>query len=200
MGSTELIRRRMMGSGSSIDWESIARGMVDGVTEFELTDFAVSSASNYRFYQREGLKSVVMDNTITSVGERCFGGCTNLESIVISSNLTSVGFGGFDQCTALKNITIPSSVTSIGGYAFSNCRRLVYMIFEPTTPPTLAANSVFSNTNNCPIYVPDVAVDAYKAANVWRTLADRIKPISELGGVILDYQPLSGYSAERSAA
>lgn len=178
----ELINRRglLMGSGSSIDWESIARGMVDGVTEFELIDFPASSTSNYRFYQRVGLKSVVMDNTITSIGERCFGGCTNLESIVISSALTSVGFGAFDECNALKNITIPSLVISIAGYAFSGCRGLVYMIFEPTTPPTLAANTSFNNTNNCPIYVPDASVNDYKAANVWSSLASRIFPISDL--------------------
>lgn len=175
------LRRRtaMRGAGSAIDWESIARGMVDGVTEFEVTDFPASSASNYRFYQRVGLKSVVMDNTITSIGERCFGGCTNLESIVISSNLTSIGFGAFDVCNALKNITIPSSVTSIAGYAFSGCRGLVYMIFEPTTPPTLAASTVFVNTNNCPIYVPDASVNDYKAANVWSGFASRIFPLSD---------------------
>ena len=175
-------RREMMGakSGSAIDWESIARGMVDGATEFELIDFPVSSTSNYRFYQRVGLKSVVMDNTITSIDERCFGGCTNLESIVISSALTSVGFGAFDGCKALKNITIPSLVTSIASYAFVFCSGLVYMIFEPTTPPTLANNNSFANTNNCPIYVPDASVNDYKTAANWSNLASRIFPISDL--------------------
>ena len=180
MSELEMRRSTLMQSREAVDWESIARGMVDGDTEFELTDFPVSSTRDYRFYQRVGLKSVVMDNAITSIGERCFAGCNNLESIVISSNLTSIGFGGFDQCYVLKNITIPSSVTSIAAYAFSNCRMLKYMIFEPTTPPTLAGTSAFIFTNNCPIYVPDSAVEAYKTAANWSSLASRIFSINDL--------------------
>lgn len=170
----------MAGRGSAVDWESIARGMVDGTSAFDLVNFPATNTDNYQYYRRAGLGSVVIDDSVTSIGERCFGNCTNLTSVVLPSNLTSIGFGAFDSCTNLRNLTIPSLVTSIANYAFSSCRQLERIICEPTIPPTLAGGSTFSNTNNCPIYVPDSAVNDYKAANRWSDLASRIFPISDM--------------------
>ena len=48
----------------------------------------------YRYH----IKSVVIENGVTSIGDRAFYGCVNL-----------------------SNVTIPSSVTSIGEYAFYDC-------------------------------------------------------------------------------
>ena len=175
---TLLERRNMlMRSGNAINWESIARGMVDLTTEFELTELTTTAGQNYQFFDRKGLKAVVIDST-TKLGQAVFSGCTKLESVTFPSNLQNIQYQAFANCNSLTNLTIPASVTTIGQYAFNACRGLVSVIFEPTTPPTISSGT-FSNTT-CSFYVPDNSVAAYKAANNWSALADRIFPISDL--------------------
>ena len=170
-------RRNMLMRGASIDWESIARGMVDMTTEFELTELTTTAGQNYQFFDRKGLKAVVIDST-TTLGHAVFSGCIGLESVVFPQNLENIQYQAFANCRSLTNLTIPASVTTIGQYAFNGCRGLVSVILEPTTPPTISSGS-FNNTT-CSFYVPDESLEAYKAANNWSALADRIFPISEL--------------------
>lgn len=47
------------------------------------------------------------------------------------------------------------------------------------TPPFPLTSGAFKTYNDCPIYVPDDAVDTFKTATNWSAYADRIKPISE---------------------
>ena len=43
----------------------------------------------------------------------------NVKSIIIGNSVTSIGSYAFYGCTGITSITIPDSVTSIGGYAFA---------------------------------------------------------------------------------
>lgn len=153
---TELMMRRMMGTREvSIDWEAYAKDVTQGASSIDVPEGITSL--------RQGFM-------------RNYG----LSSITLPSTLTKINNDAFNSCTSLRNITIPSGVTSIGGNAFNWCSAFQYVIMEGTTPPTLSNSNAFNNTNSCPIYVPDSAVNTYKAANVWSNLASRIFPISDL--------------------
>ena len=91
--------------------------------------------------------------------------------ITIPNSVTSIGDYAFEGCSGLTSVTIPNSVTSIGEDAFSYCTSLTSVTIEAETPPTLGEDA-FYDTNNCPIYVPCNAVNAYKTA--WSGYADRI--------------------------
>lgn len=84
----------------------------------------------------------------------------------------------FYGCNKLTSLFIPSNISSIGDSAFNGCSGLTSITVDSTTPPTLGGTNVFDNTNNCPIYVPDASVSAYKTADKWSEYASRIKPIS----------------------
>ena len=71
-----------------------------------------------------GLTSVTIPNSVTSIGEDAFYGCTRLTSVTIPNSVTSIGDFTFYECTGLTSITIPNSVTSIGDYAFYRCTGL----------------------------------------------------------------------------
>ena len=44
--------------------------------------------------------------------------CSQVKTVVVEDGVTSVGDYAFEQCKALTSVTIPDSVTSIGDYAF----------------------------------------------------------------------------------
>ena len=71
-----------------------------------------------------GCKATTIPNSVTTIGDRAFGGCTGLTSIIIPNSVTRIGQYAFNVCTGLTSITIPNSVTSIGQYAFNGCSGL----------------------------------------------------------------------------
>ncbi len=70
------------------------------------------------------LTSVVIGDSVTSIGDDAFSGCSSLTSVVIGDSVTSIGHYAFFGCSSLTSIEIPDSVTSIGSSAFSGCSSL----------------------------------------------------------------------------
>ena len=71
-----------------------------------------------------GCQSTTIPNSVTSIGDYAFYGCSSLTSITIPYSVTSIGNGTFYGCSSLTSITIPNSVTSIGSSAFYGCTSL----------------------------------------------------------------------------
>lgn len=97
-------------------------------------------------------------------------------STIIPDSVTSLYNWAFAGCTGFTSVTINSGMTSIGDKAFKDCTSLESIIVEATTPPTLGTEA-FHNTNSCPIYVPAESVEAYKVADNWVGYATRIVAI-----------------------
>ena len=77
--------------------------------------------------------SFVIPDSVTSIWNYAFSGCTGLTGITIPSGVESIGTDAFDECTGLTDITIPSSVMSIGKGAFHSCSNLSVIYFEGTS-------------------------------------------------------------------
>lgn len=72
----------------------------------------------------DSIKTVIIQNGVTSIGNFAFERCSNITSVTIPNTVTRIGYASFEYCQNLTSITIPSSVTSIEDWAFSQCRRL----------------------------------------------------------------------------
>ncbi len=83
------------------------------------------------------LAAVTLPPALQTIGEFSFYGC-NFPSIVIPNSVTSIGSHAFRSCGALTSITIPSSVTSIGENPFFSCPALASITVE-------AGNTVYSS-------------------------------------------------------
>lgn len=101
---------------------------------------------------------------------------TEITNLVIPNTVTQIKSFTFIGCSGLLSVNIPSGVTTINNSAFYDCSSLTSITVEATTPPTLG-NTVFDNTNSCPIYVPAASVETYKAASGWSSLSSRIQAI-----------------------
>ena len=85
---------------------------------------SVTSIGNEAFYGCSGLTNVTIPNSVTSIGNKAFSGCKNLTSMTIPNSVTSIKDWTFSGCENLTSMTIPNSVTSIGDFAFHGCSGL----------------------------------------------------------------------------
>ena len=53
---------------------------------------------------------------------------SSIKSVIINDSVTSIGARAFDECSSLTSVTIPNSVTSIGTSAFVYCSSLTSVI------------------------------------------------------------------------
>ena len=85
---------------------------------------SVTSIGNNAFSGCSGLTSVRFGNSVTSIGYMTFSGCSSLTIIVIPDSVTSIGNNAFSGCSSLTSVTIGRGVTEIGDRAFRGCLRL----------------------------------------------------------------------------
>ena len=69
------------------------------------------------------IRTVVIEEGVTSVGNAMFESCSALEEIRLPQSLTCIGAMAFAY-TGVKEIVIPENVTVIGSGAFSHCQNL----------------------------------------------------------------------------
>jgi hypothetical protein len=91
-------------------------------------------------------------NSVTSIEDYAFGGCTNLTSVTIPDSVTSIPDYAFTGCTNLTSVTIPKSVTNIGNAAFGDCTGLTSVYFQGNAPTFGSVVFVFSSDNNATAY------------------------------------------------
>ena len=77
--------------------------------------------NNYAFYDCDSLTSVVIPNSVTSIGDRAFMYCSDLTSVVIGDSVTFIGNSAFMYCSDLTSVVIGDSVSSIDYQAFYYC-------------------------------------------------------------------------------
>ena len=126
--------------------------------------------------------------------------------------VTSIASGTFENNTGLTNILIPSTIETIGESAFAGCTNLRSITVNRTEPiefPSPASTrgfgtrssgrAVFDGVNKatCILYVPDVSLDKYKNAAVWRDF-ENILPFKTTGikGIVVDGQRFDVYDMQ----
>ena len=85
---------------------------------------SVTSIGNFAFSGCSSLTGIQIPNSVTSIGDSAFAWCESLTSVVIGKSVTSIGDRAFYNCESLTSAVIGNTVTSIGDRAFDGCKSL----------------------------------------------------------------------------
>lgn len=96
----------------------------------------------------------------------------SFDELVFFTGLSRIEDGVFAGCAELTSVTLPENITAVGDHAFDGCTDLETVTVTSPTPPAIGTDA-FANSGNCPITVPEDAVDAYLEA--WSEYAPRIR-------------------------
>ena len=107
-----------------------------------MPNYASTNDQPWKAFQ-SGIKTVIIGDNVTTIGERAFAACNALQNVTLGSRVQTIEVSAFGTCQALQSISFPASVTTIGKRAFLNCRVLQNVSFSDGL--TTIGEGAFSN-------------------------------------------------------
>lgn len=123
----------------------------------EIEGFPVQRIES-RAFHRTNVKTVVIPDSISSMGREAFAQCTNLVSVKLSPTMRVISGEAFASCSKLENVVIPPSVDTMISRAFRYTG-----IRSITLPPNMVFRSYADGT---PIPSPEVFESCSKLETV----------------------------------
>ena len=136
---------------------------------------SIKSIGINAFENCSNITETTIPEGVTLIGNNTFLGCEKLASVTLPTSLENIGANAFAGCTSLTSIVLPKNVAEIGANAFANCSKLATIEVFGDTPATLK-NNVFPNSVS-KIYVKPSLVATYKTA--WAEYKDKIVGFAE---------------------
>lgn len=97
--------------------QSFAEVQVEGI----VVPNGVTRIDKAAFYYCGFLSSLTLPESVVTIGEYAFGGCSKLTEIQLPEGITVIEDNTFNYCTGLTGITLPAGLVSIGACAFAYC-------------------------------------------------------------------------------
>ena len=110
--------------------------------------------------------TVVLDDGVTTIGDRAFYDCDSLTSVTIPDSVTAIGHGAFADCDSLTSVTIPDSVTAIEGGAFAHCDSLTSVTI-PDSVTTIEGGAFAYCSSLTSVTIPDSVTTIGEYAFAW---------------------------------
>jgi len=109
-------------NGNNLTWVLTCDSVLTISGSGAMADFEEQKSPWYEY--RDAVKTIVIGNEVTTIGNNAFNHCTKMTSIVIGNAVETIGEAAFFHCRSLESVIIPNTVTTIGRIAFSGCVNL----------------------------------------------------------------------------
>ncbi len=90
----------------------------------EVLKHGITKIKDGAYSEDEDIVSVVLPDSVVTIGDRAFFCCQNLVSVTMRNGVKTIMEGAFAVCSSLKTVKIPDSVKTMGEGVFYGCEEL----------------------------------------------------------------------------
>lgn len=112
--------------GDNLTWTLDDTGLLTITGSGDMANYDEGDARWFSYWEQ--ITAIVIEEGVTSIGERVFADCTNITTVTIPQSVTEIDHEAFYGCSSLKSVVIPDSVTTIGMGVFHGCSSLAEVI------------------------------------------------------------------------
>ena len=147
---------------------------------------SVTSIGNWAFSGCSSLTSITIPDGVKSIGNCAFKGCSSLSSFTIPNSVMRIEGQTFENCSSLTSVTIPNSVTSIGSSAFSGCSSLTSITIPNSVTSighdAFSSTGIYSNESNWEndvLYISNCLIEAKDNISGSYTIKDNTRLLAD---------------------
>lgn len=136
--------------------------------------------------ERNYIKSVLISDGVTKIGNFAFNGCIVMNAVTIEDSVTAIGYNAFGSCWALTSVTLPRSVLTIENDTFAGCSRLTTISVDAANPNYADIDGVlFNKAKTTLILYPGAHGASYTIPNSVKIIGDSAFEYSSIVSVII---------------
>ena len=140
-------------------WKLYTNGLLyifDQTVCSDRSEYSMRYKPFYEAINKPSIIKVVLDDSITAIGNYTFYQIPTIKEVVFPSALSSIGTSAFKECTKLASVIIPSTVLYIGEEAFRTCIALKTVEFDSATSNAVISHKAFYGCTHLQrVYLPD---------------------------------------------
>lgn len=136
-----------------------------------IIDEYITSIGSYSFSNCDQLTSLRIADTVISIGNNAFSSCIGLTTITFPSCLRSINESAFESYANLQSIRFTNDIISIGKNSFNSCQKLSKIEYLETKEPEYQISSF----NECPnldeaLVLSTCSSDSFASLNAAKSL------------------------------
>ena len=163
--------------------------VVPPTVTYEGVTYTVTAIGEIAFGGCEGqLNSVIVPNTVTTIGESAFASSPHLSSVILPNSIESFGPGTFARCYGLTSLHLPEGITAISERMFFDCTGL--STIEIPSSVTRIEKSAFEMSYITAIDIPEsvtyIGESAFKSCTRLTSI-DIPNSVTEMGPSVFYY-------------